>query len=272
MGNNRETIINECMNIVKVLHAKLLDMISTAHDLSKEVGIGADNEPTTAIDKFAENFLIREITKKHKCTIMSEERGIINFGDERLAFIIDPVDGTSNAKRTLCPFSVSIGIYYDTKPIGGIVFDVCSRDMYHAITGQGAFLNGRKITCSKEVLLKKTITGCGRPITMKDLSVYSHINFSTSSNRIYGCPSLDICHVAAGKMDWASQIHDKPRGTVMDVAAAKIILQEAGGILLDEKGKEIEVVYDPKKKINFIACRNDEAFIRSITDLLKESE
>ncbi len=242
-------------NLTERLRLETQEIFQNDLDLSREIQIGADGEPTTYIDKYSEDFLINAISKKFKCKIMSEELGIKNFGDNgKLFFIIDPIDGTSNAKRRLPFFSCSIAVLNDCDIVASIVKDLYNGDCFYAIKGAGAYYNNKKLAINYPDKPKKSVLLLSRPVSEKDFEFYKKITSEFGSNRIFGSPSLEICYVAAGKADAAIQIHEQPRATIMDIAAAKLILKESGGILLNETGKEIGIIEDPKYRTNFIAC------------------
>ena len=237
-------------------------------DLGMKLKIGEDGEPTTYVDGFAEDFLIKKISSKFKCAIMSEESGFIESGDHNLLFVIDPIDGTSNAKIKLPFFSCSIGVYYNDEPVVGIVRDLYNGDIFTGIKGEGAFLNGRIIKVRRFKKISDTVITSGRPLCKEDILLYEKINFATKANRLFACPSLEICYVASGKTNWALQIHKNPCAKMMDVAGAHIILKEAGGSLFEPSGSNICLIKDVKAKFNFIACPDDDTSREEILKLV----
>ena len=267
---NPNKIADCIIGITGELKEELNDLFLKDTDLAEELKIGGDLETTTYIDGFAEDFVIRKITSKFKCTIMSEESGFIESGDINLLFVIDPIDGTNNAKIKLPFFSCSIGVYDNDEPVAGIVRDLYSGDVFTGIKGEGAFLNGRVIKVKRFKNLSDTIVTSGRPLCKEDTNLYEKINFSTKSNRIFGCPSLEICYVASGKTNWALQLHKQPRASMMDVAGAGIILKEARGMLIEPSGSYIHLVKNVKAKFNFIACPDDDKSRNKILKLIKK--
>ena len=73
-------------------------------------------------------------------------------GDEKIWWIIDPIDGTNNYAHKILLFAVSIAVFYEGQPIAGVIFDPATDSMYSAVTGQDAQLNNRKITASDETI------------------------------------------------------------------------------------------------------------------------
>lgn len=242
---------------------KLLE--SDRKDLGKELAMGADLEPTTYIDKFAEDFVIKKITEKYKCTIFSEELGVKNFGDQKLVFIIDPIDGTCNAEAKLPFFTCSIAVLINTKLVTGIVRDLYNGDCFSAIKGQGAYLNDKQIRTNQINSLSKSIGIIALPTSPKETEIFNKLRKVTKRQRVISCPSLSVCYLAAGKIDLFVEIFEQSKGTIMDIAAAKIILEEAGGKLMNELGEEINLVLDPTFKTNFVAYPS--SLIRGINEI-----
>jgi len=269
MKSYQETLIIEYLkNLTDSLALDIKKILTKGPNLSKEISVGADGEPTTYIDKYAEDFLIKGITKKFKCKIMSEEIGIKSFGGNELLFVIDPIDGTTNAKNRLPFFSCSIAVLNNDELLVGLVRDLYNDDCFYAIKGSGSYCNSKRISVAPFNDFKKSIFLVSRPISENDLELYKKITFNCGGYRILGCPSLEICYVACGKVNLAVQIHEKPRATVMDIAAAKLILGEAGGILLNENKEEIMLVEDPMHRTNFVACINTFEAKKKIFELL----
>lgn len=263
-------IIQYLKNLTNSLMFDIRKLLNEQSRLSEEVQIGADGEPTTYIDKYAEEFLIKGITKKFKCKVMSEEMGIKSFGNDGLLFVIDPIDGTTNAKNRLPFFSSSIAVLNDNKLVAGLVRDLYNGDCFYAIKNQGSYYNSKKISAESFNDLKGSIFLISRPLSENDMKTYKRIALSCGSHRILGCPSLEICYVASGKAYAAVQIHQKPNATMMDIAAAKLILEEAGGILLNQDMKMVDLVEDPAYRINFVACQNTSEAKKKIFELFRD--
>lgn len=242
-------LLNEIEDAFIELKGLIQDRHAQGCNLAKNLGIGADGEVTTYIDDFSERFLIDRFGRYE---MLTEEKGRI--GNSDIVLIIDPIDGTTNAKRNFGWFSVAIAIYSKTENavIGGFVGDLRTGDVYKAQKHKGSYLNGNRI-CVSKTTLNKSFVGVSRPIYDADFSLFRKIVQAGSSARMIGCPSLEICSVASGKLDWSCQIHTKPHATVMDVAAAGIILNEAGGLILNERMGKIPLSLNLMNRFNFIA-------------------
>jgi myo-inositol-1(or 4)-monophosphatase len=268
LGKMMETI-DFLKEVTGELHVRVRELFLTSLDVSKEIAIGADGEPTTYIDKYTEDFLINSLSQKFKCNIMSEEAGIRKcetVGEP--TFIIDPIDGTTNAKRKLPFFSCSLALLEDRRVIAGFVRDLYNGDYFYAVEGQGVKYDDRTVSVSPFSSIDKAMFLLTHPVSGKDREFIGKISSRCGSFRILGCPSLEICYVASGKVHAAIQIHEKPNATIMDIAAAQLIAREAKGEVFNEEGKEIEVVEDPTFRTNFIACSNETRTRKEIQELI----
>lgn len=263
-------IIEYLKKLTNSLREKMQELSESKLDLSKDMGTGADGEATTYIDAYAEKFLIDGISEKFKCKIMSEEMGIKSFGNDNLLFIIDPVDGTSNAKNRIPFFSCSIAALNNGELIAGLVRDLYNGDCFYAIKGRGSYYNSGKASARYIIDQRKSALLFSRPVSEADFSRYKKFAAGCGGYRILGCPSLEICYVASGKADAAIQIHENPRATIMDIAAAKLILEEAGGVLLNENKQEIKILEDPTYRTNFVACANNAGAKKKIFELISD--
>ncbi|MGV8084950.1 MAG: inositol monophosphatase family protein [Candidatus Bilamarchaeum sp.] len=224
---------------------------------AREIGTGAGGDRTTVLDKFSEDFIVKELSENFKCTILSEELGEKDFGSKDLVFIIDPIDGTMNAKRKMPPYCCSIAALEKGEVIVGVVRDLISNEVFSAIKGRGSFCNGKKIHAKKFEKLETAIVLYGRPISQSDKERYVRLTNRFLSHRILGAAALEGCYVASGRAEILMHIHEKRLLKMVDIAASKLIIEEAGGILLDEEGNRVEVVASLTKKINTIGAHKE---------------
>ena len=250
-------IRNFLIQITEELKQKLDKLYLEDIDLSREIGIGAGGDRTTVLDKSAEDFLVKSLSEKFKCTIVSEELGEKNFGSNDLIFIIDPIDGTMNAKRRLQPYCCSIAALEKGEVVVGVVRDLVSGEVFSAIKNEGAFCNDKKINVKKFDKLEKAMVLYGRPISQVDKQVYMQLTNRFLSHRILGAAALEGCFVASGRADIFIHKHEKKMLKMVDIAAAKLIIEEAGGCCFDENGNEIKIEPKLDKRTNFIAVHKD---------------
>lgn len=193
------------------------------------VGEGFDGTPTKRIDRFAEDYVLNEIERRDlKWSIISEEcDGVI--GDSDWILILDPIDGTYNAVHGIpvysCSMALSFGTVDDIRY--GAVSNLATGDIFTAEIGKGAKLNGTSITTRPFDPKRSVFSSYVGP---DSIAAASRVLSSSQRVRYLGSISLETCFVASGALDLFSVFERVPR--ITDIAAAKLILQEAGGSIL----------------------------------------
>lgn len=188
-----------------------------------------DADIVTAADKASESVIIGHIRDTYPGhAILSEESGE-HQGHDGYRWVIDPLDGTTNFNSGLPLFAVSIGIEHCGTPVAGVVYIPYLDEMFTAIQGNGAFLNGRPIHCSDEKLLSRSVVSTGFPVDKNtspdnNLDNLSRMLPLVRGLRRLGSAAIDICYVAAGYLEayWEMNLH------LWDVSAALLIASEAG--------------------------------------------
>lgn len=184
----------------------------------------------TAADKASEAIIVKSIKHLYPShSILSEEMGAENHNGE-YRWIIDPLDGTTNFSAGIPIFAVSIGIEHRGVPVVGVVYDPVLDELFTAVKGQGAFLNGSPIHVKDNNRLDRAVVSTGFPVDKNvnpdnNLDNVARVLPLVRGMRCLGSAAMDICYVAAGFTDayWEMNLHD------WDVAAALLILDEAGG-------------------------------------------
>ncbi len=208
-------------------------------------GIG---DYATNVDLEAEAEIIKCVQKSFPHhSILSEEKGSVGEGE--FQWVIDPLDGTVNYAHNLAFFCTSIAVYRLGKPVAGAVFDPTRNELFYAIAGKGAFLNGKRIQASRQSELRKAVVGMDLGYLYgkrtESMRAFNKLAFATSSFRLTGSAALAMCYVACGRFD--AYFHGSPKA--WDAAASALIVSEAGGNSLDFKGKQWNL-----KSQNIIAC------------------
>jgi myo-inositol-1(or 4)-monophosphatase len=213
----------------------------------KNIEFKGDINLVTEVDKACEKLIIEKIQKAYPDhDILAEESGV--SGSQSLAsgadirWIIDPLDGTTNYAHTYPFFCVSIGIERQGKLTAGIVYDPIADELFTAIRGQGAFLNGNPIAVSKNETLKRSLvcTGFAYNVHEAEVDNLDHFtNFIKTAQAVRrdGTAALDICYVACGRYDGFWEMSLWP----WDMAAAVVILEEAGGTVSMFRGTPFDV-------------------------------
>lgn len=225
-------------------------------------GRGAGGDVKKQIDLAAENALVQTLQKrKASCTLISEESGIKRIGESPSKFFltVDPVDGTANAVRGV-PFA-DISLAVSVAPVLSEINTALVADLLHDVTytaerGKGAHKNKQGIRPSKTERLEEAMVGVDfNTFKARELANrLTRILQRTRHLRHLGANALEICYVADGTSDAFIDIRGKLR--VTDVAAAYLILLEAGGIMTTPEGSKLNARLNPKQRLSFVAAAN----------------
>lgn len=194
----------------------------------------------TDADVAAENSILEVIKNVHPDDlILAEESASYSTLSSARTWIIDPIDGTTNFAHDFPIYCVSIALWVDRQPSIGVVIEVNRDEEFSAISGEGAWLNGEPISVSEEIDPGKGFVATGFPYNdlsmidpfMKLLKVFME---KLQGIRRPGSAAYDMCCVACGRFDgfYEYSLH------IWDVAAASLIIREAGGIVTDWNGEE----------------------------------
>lgn len=202
---------------------------------------GSKNNLVSDADKAAEELIITTIKKNFPThSILSEERAEIK-GEADYKWIIDPIDGTTNFVHGLPFFSISIAVIKNGKPVVGVVELPALKETFWAQEGKGAYLNNKKISVSKTGDIRSSLTATGFPYDRtsqrykKNLELWDHFYSLSHGVRRVGSAAIDMCFVACGRFDAYWEYDIKP----WDVAAGKIIIEEAGGTVTNMDGSKL---------------------------------
>jgi len=240
-------------------------------------GVGAGGDVKKQIDLVAENALF-ETLQDHgvSCTVISEEAGVKQIGAQPSQFYVtaDPVDGTTNAVRGL-PF-IDISIAVSKTPLldavdTALVTDVLRDITFTAEKGRGAQRNGESIRPSDITTLEEGVVGVDFS-TFKARQVVNQlikILEKTRHLRHLGANALELCYVADGTTDAFIDIRGKLR--VTDIAAAYLILLEAGGIITSPEGEKLNAPLTATQRVSFVAAAN-KSMCETIQKLMKTAE
>ncbi len=192
----------------------------------------------TEADLKSEEILIKAI-KKHfpDDGIISEESETINSDSER-SWIIDPLDGTVNYANNIPQVAITLMLLEDKKPTQAYVLDIYNDILYEAYKGHGAYKNEEKLFIKKEPILQKSIIATGFPYdrvfnSKQYIKTFEAVLKSCGGIRRFGTAALDVCWIADNKFDGYFEFFIKP----WDTLGASLILEEAGGVVIDENEK-----------------------------------
>ena len=193
----------------------------------------------TRVDTESEHIIINIIREHFPSHHFLAEESLHEIETEDYRWIIDPLDGTTNYIHGF-PFSaVSIALQYKREIIVGVVFDPFRNELFTAVKGEGAFLNGNKIAVSNASGMENSLIATGFPFKSKALidqylTLFKNIFLKVSDIRRAGSAALDLAYIACGRFDGFFEIGLAP----WDCAAGSLMIEEAGGISTNFGGGE----------------------------------
>lgn len=203
----------------------------TRDDREPVVALGEGGDETTAIDAAAEAAVVALLERLHadggEFTLVSEELGERAYGGDGIRVVLDPIDGSMNAKRGIPFFSVSIAIAEGGSMedvFFGYVFDFGTREEWTARRGEGAFLNGEALDGPGPKEDVEMLSFEGTTTDLVSERIPNMVGFADRT-RIMGSLALSLCHLAAGRVDAVCSL--KPARSV-DIAAAQLLVRERG--------------------------------------------
>ncbi len=232
---------------------------------------GAINLVTSA-DQKAEALVVARLKKNFpEFGILAEEAGKSTGPTNAPAvWVVDPLDGTTNFAHRLPVYAVSIALWEDGKPVLGVVYHPALKELFWAVKGGGAFLNKQKLSVSRTIDPNAALFATGFPYDLRESRENNLDYFSAFATRVrairrMGAAALDIAWTAAGRFDGFWELKLFP----WDIAAAILLVSEAGGKLSDFEGQPLgletrNVVASNGRLHNFILqvieeCRQKEA-------------
>lgn len=248
--------MNQWVELLKFIGSQVYEKVKNivGSDKAKEViGEGEFGDNTVYIDKLAEDTVIDLVCKSNMaCSILTEEKGWIEVKGKYPIVIVDPIDGSLNAKRGIPYYALSIGVAFDNTTDSitcGYVINLSNKDEFWAVKGEGTYFNGKRVLNKKhENLGVIAVEGLKKET---DHNVLTKIFESFYRVRQSGSTALDLCYTAIYSYDAFLHL-DKAR--IVDYAAGKIIVEEAGGGLFKwMTDDDFKVGIDIDKTVPFIA-------------------
>lgn len=161
--------------------------------------------------------------------LLAEETGLTRPGGEA-TWIVDPLDGTTNFTHGYPVFCVSIGCVDRQGPLVGVILDPLRDELFTAMRGQGAYLDGRRISVSAVDTLDEALFTTGWPYYPPERRrqaglIFTEVMVAARDARRSGSAALDLAYIAAGRNDAHFELNLSPH----DVAAGLLLVAEAGG-------------------------------------------
>jgi myo-inositol-1(or 4)-monophosphatase len=196
------------------------------------------NDMVSYVDKESEIRLVEGLKKiLPEAGFIAEEGTGEKTDNQEFAWIIDPVDGTTNYMHGVPVFAISIALQQNDKIISGVVYEINRDECFAAWLGGGAYLNENPIKVSSAKHLKDSLIATGFPYYDFELmdnyiNILKELMQKSHGLRRFGAAAVDLAYTACGRFEGFFEYNLKP----WDVAAGTLIVQEAGGFVSDFKG------------------------------------
>ncbi len=218
-------------------------------DAAGEVmGMGADGTPTKRIDEAAEEAALDVFESHGDIKVVSEEFGSVSYGDPEYTVAMDPLDGTYNASKGIPLYAVSLAVA-DGDTVEDVFYsyvrELNTGRTYTARQGEGAEFDGEPIEVKNGVDPGEMTVGGVYNIEQFDPGVFDRV-------RLLGCSSLEMCYVAAGRLHGFVDMRAYLR--VLDFAAAKLVIEEAGGEVTTGEGYPIDEKLEADRRSSVVAA------------------
>ena len=242
---------------------ELLAARPTTAERAQETGErGEGGDRTLVIDAKAEEAVFAQLDRLHgqghRFHALSEERGEVDYGDDAVRVIIDPIDGSLNAKRGVPGHAISIAVA-DGPTMADVAFgyvrDFGTGEEWRATRGEGAFLD--------DLRLDPSVTGfaAGRPSGIESAdprwvaASIDELLDATHRLRAIGSIALTLCQVAAARFDAMASLR---RCRAVDAAAAQLIAREGGALVAfpGMDGGDLAAPLDATPHVPVIAARS----------------
>jgi myo-inositol-1(or 4)-monophosphatase len=248
IGSNREheggTILHDYLHTaIRAARAAgqiQRDRLCAEHDIEFK----GETDLVTEVDKVCEELIVRTIRALYPDhDILAEEKDY-QAGNAPCKWIIDPLDGTTNYAHGFPWFCVSIALEIEGIVRLGVIYQPMLDELFTAVMGEGAFVNGRQLHVSSRHPLINCLLATGFPYDRtrdNENNFDNFINFQMAARAVRraGAAALDLAYVAAGRLDGYWECKLKP----WDVAAGQLIVAEAGGLVTNHAGESFSV-YD----------------------------
>ena len=217
------------------------EVLRAAFGIEHDITYKGEVDLVTEVDAEAEQVIRNELLGTFPTHGKLAEEGGELAGEADARWIVDPLDGTTNYAHGLSIFCVSIALERAGEVVLGVVHDPMGEETFIAERGRGATLNGDPINVSDTGELIRALIATGLPYDRAEmpeaLELFGRFAATTRGMRRFGSTALDLCYVAAGRLEAYYERGIWP----WDLAAGSVILEEAGGRLTNYRGDKLDL-------------------------------
>lgn len=221
----------------------------------RRIGRGAGGDTTLLMDHAAEKIVFTNLRKMNAC-IISEEKGEVVLENPDIYIVVDPLDGSTNAERQIPFFAFSVAVL-ESRNLGSTNFayvrDIFRGEEFWASKGKGAYMDGKRVRCSRIPMLKNICVSFPKATRKNDIPYFCRLMERAEYIRDLGSCALHMCYMARGSFEcyFGGSIR------LLDICSGKLIVEEAGGFVRDMFGNEIDhLEVGMGKSTSLLACSN----------------
>ena len=231
------SLVDKIADVVRDCGKIMLEAVRTSDMVDAKEGHA---NFVTTYDKKVQETLKEKLTEiLPAAAFVGEEDDIHASIQKGLAFIVDPIDGTTNFIKDYHVSAISVGLINDGRSYIGVVYNPYLDEMFTAERGKGAFLNGKPIHVSRNPLSEGIVLFGTAPyyeeLSRKSFDLAYEYFRQALDIRRSGSAAIDLCSIAAGR----AEIYFELRLSPWDYAAGSLIVEEAGGVVTTVDGGEI---------------------------------
>jgi myo-inositol-1(or 4)-monophosphatase len=266
--------LGACRTAAQGLREVLIEHPTSRERVVETGELGEGGDRTLVIDALAEDAVFGELERLYadgaRFTAVSEERGFVDFGDPDIRVVVDPIDGSMNAKRGLSHYSLSIALADGptmADVLYGYVYDFGPGEEWRASRGLGAFLNDEPLAAPqperrrRDGKLELVAIESADPRWLAASS--DALVQVTGRVRAIGSIAVSLCQVAATRVDGMATLW---RCRAVDAAAAQLVVRESGGLVaFTEMDDPLGAPLDLEPRSPVVAARTDQALAELAT-------
>lgn len=209
-----------------------------------DIAFKGEIDLVTEVDRACEELVVSSLKGAFPGHSFLAEENSYQRGTLPYRWIVDPLDGTTNFAHGFPWFCVSIALEHEGEVLLGVIYHCMMGELFSAIKGQGAYLNGNRIGVSNRSPLRRALLATGFPYDIareneNNFGKFVEFQLAARGVRRAGAAALDLAYVAAGRLDGYWECKLKP----WDVAAGALLVAEAGGTVTNHAGEPYSV-YD----------------------------
>ena len=236
--NIKDEFVSKLVESVKIAGDMVASRFNDAHTVKHKGTV----DLVTEVDLASEKMLKEELSKRFpNIQFHGEEGGGADWKNSE-AWVVDPIDGTTNFANRIPHFAISVALVRKGEPLAGVVHNPITKETFYAWKNGGAYLNGELIHVNEVTNLDDALAVTGFPYNRRErmeeiLKRLKAFLMVCADVRRFGSASLDLCYTAKGiySIYWEQNL--KP----WDIAAGSLILQEAGGKVSKFNGEKLEL-------------------------------